>query len=163
VSKAAMKVVDEVRRQFKEFPGILTGEQRPDYAKAVDIVTSAALKEMILPGALAVLTPLAVGFLLGSAALPGLLIGIIVVGLMLALTLNNAGGAWDNAKKLIETDGLFGGKGSDAHKAAVVGDTVGDPTKDTSGPGLNALIKVVNMVAILFISVFSLNGILGLG
>ena len=162
VSKAAMKVVVEVRRQFKEFPGILKGEQRPDYAKAVDIVTGAALREMIVPGALAVLTPIVVGWLLGSAALPGLLIGIVTVGLMLALTLNNAGGAWDNAKKLIETDGLFGGKGSEAHKAAVVGDTVGDPTKDTSGPGLNALIKVVNMVAILFINVFAVNGVLGL-
>ncbi|MCL2736667.1 MAG: sodium-translocating pyrophosphatase [Propionibacteriaceae bacterium] len=162
VSKAAMKVVVEVRRQFKEFPGILKGEQRPDYAKAVDIVTSAALKEMIVPGAIAVVTPILVGWILGSAALPGLLIGIITVGLMLAMTLNNAGGAWDNAKKLIETDGLFGGTGSEAHKAAVVGDTVGDPTKDTSGPGLNALIKVVNMVAILFIPIFTVHGILGL-
>ncbi|MCL2784172.1 MAG: sodium-translocating pyrophosphatase [Propionibacteriaceae bacterium] len=163
VSKAAMKVVHEVRRQFKEFPGILTGEHRPDYAKAVDIVTGAALKEMIAPGLLAVLTPIAVGWLLGAAALPGLLIGIIVVGFMLAMTLNNAGGAWDNAKKLIETDGLFGGKGSEAHKASIVGDTVGDPTKDTAGPGLNALIKVVNMVAILFISTFSVHGLFGLG
>ena len=162
VSKAAMKVVIEVRRQFKEFPGILTGKQRPDYAKAVDIVTSAALKEMILPGAIAVVTPILVGWLLGSAALPGLLVGIITVGFMLALTLNNAGGAWDNAKKLIETEGLYGGRGSEAHKASVVGDTVGDPTKDTSGPGLNALIKVVNMVAILFIAVFSVHGVLGI-
>ncbi|MCL1906843.1 MAG: sodium-translocating pyrophosphatase [Propionibacteriaceae bacterium] len=162
VSKAAMKVVVEVRRQFKEFPGILKGKQRPDYARAVDIVTGAALKEMILPGAIAVLTPIVVGVLLGSAALPGLLIGIITVGLMLALTLNNAGGAWDNAKKLIETDGLFGGKGSEAHKASVVGDTVGDPTKDTAGPALNALIKVVNMVAILFIPLFTVHGLLGL-
>ncbi|MCL1922347.1 MAG: sodium-translocating pyrophosphatase [Propionibacteriaceae bacterium] len=162
VSKAAMKVVVEVRRQFKEFPGILKGTQRPDYARAVDIVTGAALKEMILPGAIAVLTPIAVGYLLGSAALPGLLIGIITVGLMLALTLNNAGGAWDNAKKLIETDGLFGGTGSEAHKASVVGDTVGDPTKDTAGPALNALIKVVNMVAILFIALFPVHGLLGL-
>ena len=162
VSKAAMGVVTEVRRQFKEFPGILKGKQKPDYAKAVDIVTSAALKEMIIPGAMAIVVPLLVGWLLGSAALAGLLIGIIVVGLMLAMTLNNAGGAWDNAKKLIESDGLYGGKGSDAHKAAVVGDTVGDPTKDTSGPGLNALIKVVNMVAILFIGIFTVGGILGL-
>ncbi|MDR0487886.1 MAG: sodium-translocating pyrophosphatase [Propionibacteriaceae bacterium] len=162
VSKAAMKVVVEVRRQFKEYPGILKGEQRPDYARAVDIVTGAALKEMIIPGAIAVVTPIAVGYLLGAAALPGLLIGIITVGLMLALTLNNAGGAWDNAKKLIETDGLFGGKGSEAHKAAIVGDTVGDPTKDTAGPALNALIKVVNMVAILFIPLFSIHGVLGM-
>ncbi|MCL2451722.1 sodium-translocating pyrophosphatase [Candidatus Saccharibacteria bacterium] len=162
VSKAAMGVVNEVRRQFKEFPGILKGQQKPDYARAVDIVTSAALKEMIVPGAMAIVVPILVGWLLGMAALAGVLIGIIVVGLMLAMTLNNAGGAWDNAKKLIESDGLYGGKGSEAHKAAVVGDTVGDPTKDTSGPGLNALIKVVNMVAILFISVFTVGGILGL-
>jgi len=163
VSKAAMSVVIEVRRQFKEFPGILKGEQRPDYAKAVDIVTGAALKEMILPGAMAIVTPIVVGVLLGAAVLPGLLIGIIIVGFMLALTLNNAGGAWDNAKKMIETEGLYGGKGSDAHKASVVGDTVGDPTKDTSGPGLNALIKVVNMVAILFITIFPVYGVLGIG
>lgn len=162
VSKAAMGVVVEVRRQFKELPGILKGKTKPDYAKCVDIVTSAALKEMIVPGAMAIVVPILVGWLLGLAALAGLLIGIIVVGLMLAITLNNAGGAWDNAKKLIESDGLYGGKGSEAHKAAVVGDTVGDPTKDTAGPGLNALIKVVNMVAILFISIFAIGGIFGL-
>jgi K(+)-stimulated pyrophosphate-energized sodium pump len=161
VSKAAMGVVTEVRRQFKEIPGILKGKAKPDYAKCVDIVTSAALREMIVPGAMAIVVPILVGWLLGTAALAGLLIGIIVVGLMLAMTLNNAGGAWDNAKKLIESDGLYGGKGSEAHKAAVVGDTVGDPTKDTSGPGLNALIKVVNMVAILFISLFTVGGIFG--
>ena len=162
VSVAAMKVVVEVRRQFKEFPGILTGEQRPDYGKAVDIVTKAALTEMVIPGAMAVATPIVVGWLLGSAALPGLLVGIITVGFMLALTLNNAGGAWDNAKKLIETGGLYGGRGSEAHKASIVGDTVGDPTKDTSGPGINALIKVVNMVAILFITIFSVHGVFGI-
>ena len=162
VSKAAMGVVEEVRRQFKEIPGILKGKAKPDYARCVDIVTSAALKEMIVPGAMAIVVPILVGWLLGMAALAGLLIGIIVVGLMLAMTLNNAGGAWDNAKKLIESDGLYGGKGSEAHKAAVVGDTVGDPTKDTSGPGLNALIKVVNMVAILFITLFTVGGVLGL-
>ena len=162
VSKAAMGVVDEVRRQFKEMPGILKGKAKPDYAKCVDIVTGAALKEMIVPGLMAIVVPVLVGWLLGMAALAGVLIGIIVVGLLLAMTLNNAGGAWDNAKKLIESDGLYGGKGSEAHKAAVVGDTVGDPTKDTSGPGLNALIKVVNMVAILFISIFTVGGILGL-
>ncbi|MDR2524490.1 MAG: sodium-translocating pyrophosphatase [Candidatus Nomurabacteria bacterium] len=162
VSKAAMGVVGEVRRQFKEIPGILKGKAKPDYAKCVDIVTSAALREMIVPGAMAIVVPILVGWLLGTAALAGLLIGIIVVGLMLAMALNNAGGAWDNAKKLIESDGLYGGKGSEAHKAAVVGDTVGDPTKDTSGPGLNALIKVVNMVAILFITIFTVGGVLGL-
>jgi K(+)-stimulated pyrophosphate-energized sodium pump len=161
VSKAAMGVVNEVRRQIRAFPGILTGEVKPDYAKCVDIVTGSALHEMIIPGAMAVVVPLLVGFLCGTEALAGVLVGIIVVGFMLAMTLNNAGGAWDNAKKLIET-GAHGGKGSEAHKAAIVGDTVGDPSKDTSGPGLNALIKVVNMVAILFVAVFSTGGLLGL-
>ncbi|WNY22942.1 K(+)-insensitive pyrophosphate-energized proton pump [Methanimicrococcus hongohii] len=160
VSKAAMKVVDEVRRQFKEIPGIMEGTAKPEYGKCVDIVTSAALREMVVPGALAIVVPVAVGIIFGSEALAGLLIGIIVVGLMLAMTLNNAGGAWDNAKKLIES-GLYGGKGSEAHKAAVVGDTVGDPAKDTSGPGLNALIKVVNMVAILFATLFMSGGLIG--
>ena len=160
VGNAAMKIVDEVRRQFREIPGIMEGEAKPEYGKCVDIVTSAALREMVIPGALAILVPFFVGYLLGPAALAGLLIGIIVVGLMLAMTLNNGGGAWDNAKKLIES-GLYGGKGSDAHKAAVVGDTVGDPCKDTSGPGLNALIKVVNMIAILFATLFVGGGLLG--
>lgn len=160
VSKAAMKVVDEVRRQFREIPGIMEGTAKPEYGKCVDIVTTAALREMVIPGALAILVPVAVGIIFGTEALAGLLIGIIVVGLMLAMTLNNAGGAWDNAKKLIES-GLYGGKGSEAHKAAVVGDTVGDPAKDTSGPGLNALIKVVNMVAILFATLFISGGLLG--
>jgi vacuolar-type H(+)-translocating pyrophosphatase len=126
VSKAAMKVVDEVRRQFREIPGIMEGTAKPEYGKCVDIVTSAALREMVVPGILAIVVPVAVGILLGTEALAGLLIGIIVVGLMLAMTLNNAGGAWDNGKKLIES-GLYGGKGSEAHKAAVVGDTVGPP------------------------------------
>ncbi|MDR2508981.1 MAG: sodium-translocating pyrophosphatase [Candidatus Ancillula sp.] len=159
VSKAAEAVVIEVRRQFKEIPGILEGKARPEYGKCVSIVTGAALKEMIVPGAMAVLVPILVGFVFGSEALAGTLIGIIVVGLMLAMTLNNAGGAWDNAKKAIETDGLYGGKGSEAHKAAVTGDTVGDPTKDTSGPGLNALIKVVNMIAILTLTLYTTTGI----
>jgi K(+)-stimulated pyrophosphate-energized sodium pump len=160
VGNAAMKIVDEVRRQFREIPGIMEGTAKPEYGKCVDIVTTAALREMVIPGALAILVPFFVGYILGPAALAGLLIGIIVVGLMLAMTLNNGGGAWDNAKKLIES-GLYGGKGSDAHKAAVVGDTLGDPCKDTSGPGLNALIKVVNMVAILFASLFIGGGLLG--
>lgn len=161
VSKAAMKVVDEVRRQFREIPGIMDGTAKPEYGKCVDIVTSAALREMVIPGLLAIVVPVAVGIIFGAEALAGLLIGIIVVGLMLAMTLNNAGGAWDNAKKLIES-GLYGGKGSEAHKAAVVGDTVGDPSKDTSGPGLNALIKVVNMVAIMFATLFVSGGLIGL-
>jgi K(+)-stimulated pyrophosphate-energized sodium pump len=165
VSKAAQSVIVEVERQVKEL-GILEGKNRPEYGKCVSIVTSAALKEMIVPGLMAVLVPIFVGVIFGNVALAGTLIGIIVVGLMLAMMLNNAGGAWDNAKKVIETDGLYGGKHSEAHKAAVVGDTVGDPTKDTSGPGLNALIKVVNMISILFLPLFMLvnsgSGLLGL-
>jgi len=160
VSKAAMNVVVEVRRQLKALPGIMTGTDTPDYAKCVDIVTKAALREMIIPGTLGVVVPLLVGWILGTPGMAGVLIGIIVAGLMLAMVLNNSGGAWDNAKKLIETDGLYGGKGSEAHKASVVGDTVGDPTKDTSGPGLNALIKAVNMVAILTIPLFIGGGLL---
>jgi len=160
VSNAAMNVVVEVRRQLKALPGILTGTATPDYAKCVDIVTKAALREMIVPGCLGVVVPLIVGWVLGTPGMAGVLIGIIVAGLMLAMVLNNAGGAWDNAKKLIETDGLYGGKGSEAHKAAIVGDTVGDPTKDTSGPGLNALIKAVNMVAILTIPLFLGGGLI---
>ena len=159
VGRAAFAIVNEVRRQFKTMPGIMKGTQKPDYAKAVDISTVSALKEMIAPGALAVIAPIAVGFILGPLALAGLLAGAIVSGLLMALFLANAGAAWDNAKKYIES-GNFGGKGSDAHKAAVVGDTVGDPCKDTAGPALNALIKVLNTISIIFAGLFVLYSLL---
>ncbi len=149
VGRAGFKVVEEVRRQFKEIKGIMEYKAKPDYAKCVDIVTVAALKEMTNPALLAVIAPLAVGFLLGPKALGGLLLGSILSGVLLAIQMANGGGAWDNAKKYIE-DGHFGGKGSDAHKAAVVGDTVGDPYKDTAGPAINPLIKVMNTIALIF-------------
>lgn len=159
VGKAAFEVVNEVRRQFREIPGIMEGTAKPEYGRCVDIVTRAAIREMALPGIMAIGVPLVIGMLLGKEALAGLLIGIIIVGLMMALMMANGGGAWDNAKKTIE-DGLYGGKGSEAHKAAVVGDTVGDPFKDTSGPALNALIKVVNMISILFSALFIHSGVI---
>jgi K(+)-stimulated pyrophosphate-energized sodium pump len=158
VGTSAHAIVVEVRRQFKEIKGIMTGKAKPDYARCVDIVTKAALKNMILPAVIAVAAPLAVGLLLGIKALGGLLIGVILSGLMMALFMSNAGATWDNAKKYIE-DGNHGGKGSDAHKAAIVGDTVGDPFKDTAGPALNALIKVINTFAIVFAPLFVAYGL----
>lgn len=153
VAKAAFKMIEEVRRQFKEMPGILRGETRPDYKTCVAISTNAALHEMIVPGLIAVLAPIVMGCLLGTAALGGMLAGALVTGVMMAIFMSNAGGAWDNAKKYIENDHL-GGKGSPAHKAAVVGDTVGDPFKDTSGPSLNILIKLMTIVSLVFAPLF---------
>jgi K(+)-stimulated pyrophosphate-energized sodium pump len=153
VGKAAHAIVIEVRRQFHEIPGLIDGHAKPDYKAAVAISTQSALREMVLPGALAVIVPLAMGFLLGAEALAGMLIGAIASGFMLAVMMANSGGAWDNAKKWIET-GQFGGKGSLAHKASVVGDTVGDPFKDTSGPSLNILIKLMSIVSLVFAGAF---------
>jgi K(+)-stimulated pyrophosphate-energized sodium pump len=151
VGRAAGKVVVEVRRQFKEMPGIMTGEVKPDYPRCVNIVTAAAQKEMIIPALLATIAPIAVGLLVGIEAVAGLLIGALVCGFVLAVMMANSGGAWDNAKKYIE-EGNLGGKGSPSHKASVVGDTVGDPFKDTAGPSLNILIKLMSMVSIVFAS-----------
>ena len=157
VSKAAYKMIEEVRRQFREIPGILEGKAKPDYNSCVSISTTAALKEMIVPGLLAVLSPLLVGCILGVEALGGLLAGSLVTGVLLAIFMSNSGGAWDNAKKFIE-GGVYGGKGGSSHKAAVVGDTVGDPFKDTSGPSINILIKLMTVVALVFAKLFLLIG-----
>ena len=160
VSKAAYSMIEEVRRQFREIPGLLEGTGKAEYGSCVAISTKASLREMIVPGAMAVIVPLLVGILLGPAALGGMLAGALVTGVLLAIYMSNAGGAWDNAKKYIE-GGTHGGKGSDAHKAAVVGDTVGDPFKDTSGPSINILIKLMTVVSLVFAEIFvAIGGIL---
>jgi K(+)-stimulated pyrophosphate-energized sodium pump len=154
VGRAANAMIHEVRRQFREIPGLKEGKPgvRPEYGRCVDISTSAALREMVVPGALAIVTPLAIGFV-SLQALGGFLVGALVSGFLLAIFMANAGGAWDNAKKYIET-GQVGGKGSDAHKAGVVGDTVGDPLKDTAGPSMNILIKVMSVVSLIAVPAF---------
>jgi K(+)-stimulated pyrophosphate-energized sodium pump len=161
VGKAAFSIVEEIRRQFREIPGLLEGKEgvKPDPKTCVSIATTSALKEMVLPGLVAVLTPVVVGFLLGAETLGGMLLGALVMGAFLALFMANSGGAWDNAKKYIE-EGNFGGKGSDNHKAAVVGDTVGDPFKDTSGPAMNILIKLMSVVSLVIAPVLPVAGLL---
>ena len=153
VGRAAFSIVNEVRRQFREIPGIMDGTGRPDYAACVDISTKGALKEMVVPGLMAVIVPIATGLVLGPVALGGLLMGAVASGFMLAIMMATAGGAWDNAKKYVEL-GNYGGKGTDAHKAAVEGDMVGDPFKDTSGPSLNILLKLMAIVSLVFAPVF---------
>jgi K(+)-stimulated pyrophosphate-energized sodium pump len=160
VGKAANQMIEEVRRQFREDKGIMEGTSKPDYARCVDISTKAALKEMVAPGLLAIIAPLAVGIILGVEALGGMLAGALSAGVLLAIMMANAGGAWDNAKKYVE-EGHFGGKGSETHKAAVVGDTVGDPFKDTSGPSINILIKLMTIVSVVFAPLFvSIGGLI---
>jgi K(+)-stimulated pyrophosphate-energized sodium pump len=167
VGEAAMEMIEEVRRQFREIEGLLEGTARPDTARCVDISTRAAISRMVLPGALAVISPIAVGFLFGAEALGGLLAGVTVSGVLMAIFMSNAGGAWDNAKKSFEgggytmEDGSVHPKGSDAHNAAVVGDTVGDPFKDTAGPSLNILVKLMSVVALVIAPVLAVGGALG--
>ncbi len=156
VGKAANEMINEVRRQFREMPGILDYTETPDYSRCVEISTKAALKEMILPALLAIFTPLTIGFVFGSEVLGGMLAGTLVTGIMLAIFMANSGGAWDNAKKLIET-GEFGGKGSNAHKAAITGDTVGDPFKDTAGPSIDILIKLMTTISLVFAAAFGMG------
>ena len=161
VGRAANDMVLEVRRQFKEIPGIMDGTATPDYARCVEISTKGAQKEMIKPATLAILIPVVVGLIFGVAGVLGLLSGGLATGFVMAVMMSNAGGAWDNAKKLVET-GAEGGKGSEVHKATVVGDTVGDPFKDTSGPSLNILIKLMSMVSVVFAGLIASVGVNGL-
>jgi len=162
VGKAAFEMIEEVRHQFRTIPGLLEGTGKADYRRCVDISTAAALHEMMLPGILAIVSPLLMGMLFGVEALGGMIAGAVASGVLVAILMANAGGAWDNAKKYIET-GAHGGKGSDAHKAAVTGDTVGDPFKDTSGPAMNILIKLMTIVSLVFAPLLAKYGGILLG